>query len=215
MSADPCLTSRPSPQCSSFFVTELGYAFKFTEPLRRKSFTAVGDSITSAYESRIAGRHLLHSELGVMYNIGRKYALGFTHFTGWDVGGDIFGGVKLRARRWLGERASVDVSAGALLWSTADASINRPSFIGSASWNFSNWQSVELTVTSTSTKNSEFVYFDVGGVPYRSFSPAQREVGVYLGHKLASKPGLVMNGVALVTTGVVVGIIIAALAHSN
>jgi chromate transport protein ChrA len=38
-------------------------------------------------------------------------------------------------------------------------------------------------------------------MPSRSFSPRRRNVGVYLGYKLSSKPGLVLNGVAVVTVG--------------
>ena len=213
--AAPCLSSRASPQCSSFYVTEFGYAFKLTSPLRREYYTAVGDSITSASDYALAGRHLLFSELGVMYNINPDYAVGFTHFIGWDAGHSFFGGAKLRARRWLNEKASIDVSGGAVVWRSEDESVNRPSFIGGASVNFSDWQGVDLTITSTSTKPSEYIYYETGGVATRSFSPRQRELGVYLGHRLASKPGLVMNGVALVTAGVVVAVIIAVLSNSN
>lgn len=214
-SADPCLTSRPSPQCATFFVTELGYSFRLTPPLRSESFTAVGDSIISSYESRVGGRHLLRSELGVMYNLNPRYAVGFTHYLGWDVGHVLFGGVKLRARRWLSDRSSIDVSGGVILWSSEGDQIEQPSFIGGASMNFSPWQSVDLTVTSMSTQPFDYTFYDAGGVPYRGYSPRHRALGVHLGHTIASKPGLVLNGVALITAGVVVGVIIGSLANSN
>lgn len=214
-SADPCLASRRSPHCSSFYVTEFGYAFKLTSPLRNEYFTAVGDSITSAYEYRVAGRHLLHSELGLMYNLGPDYAVGFSHVLGWDAGHILFGGVKLRARRWLSDQSSIDVSGGAILWSSEGDLIEQPSFIGSASMSFSHWQRVDLIVTSMSTRPFEYIYYDTGGVPTRSFSPRNRELGVHLGHTLGAKPGLVLNGVALVTSAIVVGVIIGSLANSN
>lgn len=218
LSADPCLTARPSPQCRACFVTEFGYDFKVTSPLKHRTFSSVGDSITSIYERPITGRHLIRSELGVMYNINPGYAVGFTHFIGWDAGHRLFGGVKLRGRKWLNANASVDVSGGALLWSAEGESFSNPGFIGSASWNLSSWQSVDLTITSMATAPWEYSYVDsIGGigVRYRTYSPRQREVAVYLGHKLASKPGLIVNGAALLTAGVVIGIFLALLSDSN
>lgn len=217
-SADPCLTARPSPQCRTCFVTEFGYDFKVTSPLQRESFTSIGDSITSAFADPISGRHLLSSDLGVMYNINADYAVGFTHFIGWDAGHTLFGGVKLRGRKWLNEKSSIDLSGGALLWSVEGQSFSHPSFIGSASWNLSSWQSVDLTITSRATQPWEYSYVDsLGGVAvlHRNFSPRRHELAVYLGHKLASKPGLVVNGAALLTTGVVLGIVLAILANGN
>jgi hypothetical protein len=220
-SADPCLTARPLPQCRACFVTEFGYDFKATAPLHRRTIFSIEDSIsstTSIYENPISGRHLISSELGVMYNITRDYAVGFTHFIGWDAGHSLFGGVKLRGRKWLNENSSIDVSGGALLWSAEGESFKQPGFIGNASWNLSRWQSVDLTITSRETTPWEYSYVDsLGGVGvrYRTASPRQREVAVYLGHKLASKPGLVVNGAALLTTGVVVGIFLALLSDSN
>lgn len=216
LAADPCLTARPAPQCRACFVTEFGYDFKVTAPLKRRTFSAQGDSITATYENPISGRHLITSELGVMYNIGRDHAVGFTHFIGWDAGHRLFGGVKLRGRRWLSERSSVDVSAGALLWGIEGEGFEKPGFIAGASWNVSSWQSVDLTVTSMESKPWGYAYYDsMLSVAHRTYSPGQREVAVYLGHRIASKPGLVVNGAALLTTGVVLGIWLALLRDSN
>jgi hypothetical protein len=52
--------------------------------------------------------------------------------------------------------------------------------------------------------------YDSGnGVPERNYWPRQRNVGVYLGYKLSSKPGLAFNGLAVAAVGVVFAIFLA------
>ncbi|NUO83441.1 hypothetical protein HUU05_25490 [candidate division KSB1 bacterium] len=207
--AQPSLTARPLPHCRSFFITEFGYGYKATSPLKQRTFNTIGDSIWY-YEYRMTGRHLLSSELGLMYNLNADYGLGFTHFFGWDVGHHLHGGVKLRVRKWLSEKASIDVSGGVLLWG-AESEFEYPSFIGGASLNFSDWESLNLTVTTLQTKSFDYTYFsNYEGVRYGSFTLPQRDIGVYLGYKLSSKPGLAFNAAALTAFAAVVVAFLAA-----
>ncbi len=201
--AQPCLTTKPAPACRSCFITEIGYSYKINPPLKKTTIEMVGDSVTYASEWEVTGRHYLTSELGYIYNFNTQYGLGLTHFAGWDVDHNLRGGLKLRMRKWLNPKTSLDLSGGAFLWGIDDDELKRPAFIGGASLNFSNWQAVNVLVEVLETKPYEYSYDPgSGGMPYRSISPHQRNVGVYLGYKLSSKPGLVLNGAALATVGV-------------
>ena len=204
-----CLTAKPLPHCRTFFITEFGYGYKATSPLNRRTYTTLDDS-TTFYEYRLTGRHLLSSELGVMHNLNANYGLGLTHFFGWDVGHHLHGGVKLRLRKWLSPKASFEISGGALLWG-AEGEFEYPSFVGTASLNFNAWESLNLTVVNLRTPAYDHSYPTYDGGTYRYFAPQQRDLGVYLGYKFGSKPGLVLNAAALTTTAVVAAILISAL----
>lgn len=211
LSFGQCLTAKPLPHCRTFFITEFGYGYKPASPLFRRSYNTVGDS-TWVYEYQMTGRHLLSSELGLMHNLNADYGLGFTHFFGWDVGHHLHGGVKLRLRKWLNEKASFEISGGTLLWG-AEGEFEYPSFVGGASLNFNEWESLHLTVMNLRTPSYDYAYPDYDGKLYRNFSPSQRELGVYLGYKFGSKPGLVLNAAALATFAAVVVIVFSSLEY--
>ncbi len=209
--AQPCLTAKPAPACRSCFITELGYGYKITSPLKRTNIETVGNSVTNVYEWEVGGRHYLTSELGYLYNLNAQYGLGFTHFTRWDIGHNLRGGMKLRMRRWLNPKTSLDLSGGTILWGIDDSDLKRSTFIGGASVTFSDWEAVNVMVEVLETQSFDNLYFSDDGTRYRNFSPRRRNVGVYLGYKLSSKPGLVGNAAALVTFGVAVAIILASI----
>src|SRR5438128_1242358 len=50
------------------FITELGYSYKLTPPLKDALIQMVGDSVAYAYESEVTGRHYVTSELGYIHN---------------------------------------------------------------------------------------------------------------------------------------------------
>ena len=203
--AQTCLTVKPAPACRSCFITELGYSYKITPPLKGTSIKMVGDSVVRVNEWEVTGRHYLISELGYIYNLNAKYGLGFTLFNGWDIGYNWRGGMKLRMRKWLNQKISLDLSAGAILWSES-SELKRPAFIGGANLNC-NWNVVNVLVEVFETESFDYSYFS-NGLQYRNISPRRRNVGVYLGYKLSSMPGLVFNALAAVTTGVVLIMII-------
>lgn len=217
VSAQPCLSAKPAPDCRSFFITEFGYGYKVGSPLKQRHFSMIDDSITQIYEHEITGRHLLSSELGIMRNLDANYSLGATHFFGWDIGNHFHGGAKLRLRKWFSDKASLDLSAGALLWSTESSTFEYPGFVGGASLNFGDWESVNLTITALRTRSYQYSYRpDYEGAPnvlYREFTPAQRDLSVYLGYKFSSKPGLVFNAAALTATSVIVVLVLTALPY--
>ncbi len=151
------------------------------------------------------GRHYLISELGIMHNLNTQYALGATQFFGWDVGHDLRGGVKLRVRRWLSPKISLDLSGGALLWSTAGEIFEYPAFMGGASLNFSEWESINVLVELMQTRHYEYSS-DYTSMLYRSVAPSLQGRGIYVGYKLSSKPGFVLNVAALTAVVVILAV---------
>ena len=212
--ARPCLTPKPAPACPSCFVTEIGYSYQVTPPLKARFIQMVGDSVTYDYESEVAGRHYLTSELGYVYNFDARYGIGFTHFTGWDVDNSVHGGLKLRVRRWLTPGTFLDLSGGAILWDFEDGSDR--GFVGGASVTFSEWESVNLMIASVRTRDYDTAYdFGDGGPIQRSISPPRSKLGMYLGYKVSSKPGLLLNGGAVAAVGIGCLFVLAALSGSN
>ena len=212
--SQPCVTARPAPACRSCFITEIGYSYAVTSPLIRTTTQWIGDSISYVAHEDLTGRHYLTSELGYVYNLNSKYGLGFTHFAGWDFGHGLRGGLKLRLRKWLSTKTSLDVSGGALLWDF-DSNTNLPAAIGGCSVTFGEWESVNLLVELLETPAIDMSYDYGDGVVLRNLTPRQRNVGVYLGYKLSSKPGLVFTGITVAGTGIGLLVLIAALAGSN
>lgn len=213
-SAQPCLTARPAPLCRSCFITEFGYSYGVTEPFKRTSTQMVGDSVAYVYVDQLTGRNYLTSELGYIYNLNSTYGLGVTHFTGYDIGEGLRGGMKVRLRKWISPKTSLNLSGGAILWGM-DLGIEYPAFIAGGSVDFSPWESVSLMVEVMESPPHD-VTFDYGaGNIHRNSSPRQRNVGVYLGYKLSSKPGLAFNGIAVAGTGIAFLLLIAAFSGSN
>lgn len=210
--AQLCLSAKPAPECRSSLITEFGYGYKITPPLKRAYISMVGNSVTNNREWEVTGRHYLTSELGHIYNFNEKYGLGLTHFIGWDISHNLRGGVKLRLRKWLNPKTSLDLSGGVLLWNIKAGIKNyvleRSTFMGGASLNFRECQAVNVMVEVLETKAYDYSYSGFNNVQYRDFSPRRRTVGIYFGYKLSSKPGLVLNGVVL-TTAAVVGVMYA------
>lgn len=75
------MSARPSPQCRSLFITEIGYSYKLNPPLQRTYIQMYGDS-KQIIKDEVSGRHYLISELGLMRNLNPHYGPGFTHFFG-------------------------------------------------------------------------------------------------------------------------------------
>ena len=91
-SSPRCFSPRPSPTCGSWFITEAGARYRVSDRYQDEQ---------NVY---------FHYALGWMHNVGRRSALGGELFGGSDR--HARGGVAIRAREWLSNRASVDLVAG-------------------------------------------------------------------------------------------------------
>jgi len=95
--AGVCFRGRPKPDCSSFWITEVGIGLRF---------------------SAEKGENQLwpHSEIGWMKNVGDRYSVGITtYFVAEPKYDDLLFGLKLRGRLWLNRDLSLNVSSGAAL----------------------------------------------------------------------------------------------------
>lgn len=97
--------SRPAPACRFFGITDFGVAFgrnRIAVPTGPDVFVIPADQTASG--SRVIG------DLGVMWNIGRRDAIGVS----WFVTTDFIGGTGPtgRYRRWLTDTQSLDFAVG-------------------------------------------------------------------------------------------------------
>ncbi|KPK81606.1 MAG: hypothetical protein AMS25_05485 [Gemmatimonas sp. SM23_52] len=90
LEAQFCFRGRPARECRQFLITEAGYARGARDGW------------------------LLMSELGFMHNLNDKNALGGTVLAGM-VSDDVQIGLKLRYRRWLSSKLTLDASPGVIL----------------------------------------------------------------------------------------------------
>jgi hypothetical protein len=104
--ARACFAGRPLPECTTFWITEVGYYHR-----------AFGGGSIQPVPPDFPGRLDLDNhfswELGRMSNRSLRSAVGGTILIGGGGSGLRFG-VKARYRRWLSERSALDLSAGAL-----------------------------------------------------------------------------------------------------
>jgi len=184
------------PAYRSRFITEFGYSYQITPPMKSKSVETLGTTFMYSNEWWVTGRHYLTSELGYIHNFNAKYGLGVTHFTGWDVGHNLRRGLKLRIRRWINPKTSLDLSVGSILWG-GGWEIKLPGLAGDVGMNFHNTQTVYVTIEALKIMSNDYSYYPEEGGLKRGFSLYRRNVGVYIGYKLGSKKGLVFHGLAL------------------
>ena len=101
-----CFAARPVPECKTFWITEVGWYHR-----------AFGSGSIQNVPAGVYARPELNGhlswELGLMSNRSRGIAVGGTLLVGGGGGSWRFG-LNGRYRRWLGERSSIDVSAGPL-----------------------------------------------------------------------------------------------------
>ncbi len=154
-----CFRGKPAPYCKTFFLTEVG--------------------------ATVAG---LSWELGGMYNLNKRSALGATFLVSIREYGDYAAGFKFRYRHWLDSfnGFSIDISPGLVLWTQRkDPRFrNYPIFTGHVGFNYKDM--VTLMVQA-----------------YVRRSRLQKnKVGFALGLKFGSYSGIVL-GVASIITAIV------------
>ena len=180
-----CFRGCDGSRCGWFSLTEAGVLFSIkADPGFETEQTMIGSL-----------------DLGAMKNIGRRSALGATGF--WESGSNHNrGGVRIRYRRWLGGRTSLDLSPGFVV--AGDNTFAGPGLIGQAAFNAGDLMSV--VVEGEVDRNRYVPYYYVGGRLYER-APQQRTDTTF-------RAGL--RGGSYVGTGAVLvaGILMASLAAS-
>lgn len=94
LAAQSCFRGRPLPECESFWITELTW----------------NQRLNDSPDPEKAGFYFVW-ELGRMANRDERTALGWTVHLGADDNGTRLG-ARVRARRWLGRRTSLELAPG-------------------------------------------------------------------------------------------------------
>ncbi len=169
----------PGSQCGTFAVTELTC-------LRRLG--------NDEHEVRSAERYYGSFDAGLEHNVTGATALGGSLFAGFDgVRSQL--GVRVRVRRWLSDRASLDLAPGLILGGKEEkgSDLLGPAFILRTSLNLS--ASFGVTAQTFETRRQR---------PQR----VEKERATYVGAQLNSKAGSVGLGVVLVVAIVAVSAVI-------
>ena len=156
-----CFRGKPAPYCKMFLLTETG--------------------------ATVRG---LSWELGGMYNLNKRSALGATFFVSTRVYDDLAAGFKFRYRHWLNSfnGFSIDISPGLVLWTQwPDPTFRKgPTFTGHVGFNYKDMIALMVQVY------------------VRRYRFQKNKVSFSLGLKFGSYAGIVL-GVASVIVGIVFG----------
>lgn len=94
LNAQLCFRGKPYPDCKWFTITEFGALAK------------ISSGGAGPYHQ------LFTWELGALRNLNRCNALGATLYASFTKQSEVYGGFKLRYRRWLGSTWSLEGGAG-------------------------------------------------------------------------------------------------------
>ena len=177
-----CFRGGPLPACSSFWITEAGYALQATGQ-------------TGQYESGDGGKYLVSLDFGGMKNVSPRIAVGGTIAAG-TIGG-VYLAAKPRIRYWFSNDWSGDLAPGIVLRGvqgeprfTADASVMYQDRIGITAQAF---------VLQRSVYDQSFNTFTL-----------KNRLALYAGLRLGSKLGLVGAALDMATLIVAFGLYAAA-----
>ncbi|MBT8230240.1 MAG: hypothetical protein KJO50_08265, partial [Bacteroidia bacterium] len=145
-----------------FFITDFSYIHRLNLPN------------TGSMDLRHGER--LNAELGMLVNVGSKYAVGGNAMFSLQLRGEgLPTYMKLRVRRWLSKDACIDFAPG--------IKIGRRNYIISFDYHFNKW----LAITTQIEEGYESL---THGVP----NTKGKVYGVFGGIKMSSKPGMYLNG---------------------
>lgn len=174
---------KPLPECKTFLITEIGYAFR----------------LSSVPEGLVERRHHIISDSGIMVNLNSNYAVGINNFFGFESASQFRWGMRVRARRWLNNRSSIDLSLG-LNFLDSRGIRKTPQFSSEVSFNFRDLANLVILLEVTDYDITRSVW-DTGYVRYTG-----KDTSLSTGLKFGRKIGLIGNiGYAIV--GAVVGAI--------
>jgi hypothetical protein len=152
----------------------------------------------SSFQTVRFGGTTLEASLGHMANVSTGFAVGAT--LSYELGGDITTGggswtqrsIEVRARRWLNEDASLELSGGVLFredhptGATVDARVN----VRDQVYLYLRWDGVSVPRDPPGGG-----YFDPGP---QGFDPGGFQRALSIGAGLASKPGLIVGAIVSV-----------------
>ncbi len=197
------LKPQPLPQSTTFLVSEMGIHWRLT-PSPRETVTSY-HPVFEKKQMRRDRRLYALSEIGIMRNIHRHWAVGITHVVGADLFQGAFrGGFNGRVKRWMRGGNSVEVSAGVVLWDTG-RNFDMPGFQMSISLQIRNWLRPGLLMEYAGGFRDErnLSRDPQTGALTGNLQQTEADKGVYLGTMIGSYPGLVANSIAMISAIIV------------
>ena len=190
------------PECRSFAVTDFQALIRLSPtPYQELRFFRY-DTLEAVERHSLKGKVSLISDLGLMRNLNTHYAIGLSHIMAVNFGGEdgFYGGFKLRLRRWLNKKSSIEVSPGLLIWGrNIGGMFERPGLAGSIDFRWREAMGISLYVEYLQAKN-----WDSTGGEFGSTERTDNDLGVYFGGRFGSIPGLIANGAGLASLGVAI-----------
>jgi hypothetical protein len=206
-----CWRPRPSLSCRVFAVTDFGVLFGLTQ----QGWSPVSANQTGAP----ASRGEIISDLGVMWNVGSRQALGATWLIGLTFDdAEWLTGPAVRYRRWLTGKQSFDLAVGTAIAPLGDdyGNLRRGSVLGLLKYNPAPW--VGFAVRAENLRRTDCAMPVGGRWPTLRYcghfeydSPGWIEPGkeartvstsrILAGIELSDKPGLAVNIVWLGVAG--------------
>lgn len=201
---------KPLPTCKTFPIAELGVNFRLTSSPKFYATHIAPDRTYSRIMERERAMYYT-SDIGIMRNISQQYALGISHFIGFDSEFLFRGGLKLRLRKWLRNEVSIDLSPGIILWDTGSAALgagnayHTPGFTGSVDLKVKEWFALSVMTEYMRARQGEDHHI-IGGESHKYIREDGNDLGVYFGIKSGSYPGLVGNAAAGLTAVVMIAL---------
>jgi hypothetical protein len=187
-----CWRGRPAESCRTFLVAELsGYTAVASSRYTRRGFQ--GEITRSMHLTGHGGW-----EVGAMRNVSPQDAVGATLMAGGDANGERVA-VKGRYRRWMSDRAAMDVGAGLMFARRAEphADPGQPGNMHVPVAGLTGDVAVGLTDWVGVSARGDLL-FDRDGNP---------ATGLYGGVKLGTRPGIVVTVLpfVLIATALLIG----------
>ncbi len=192
---------QPLPGCRAFAVTELGLGYRLTPLPRTKHITVytdeTGTDTSTSYEPAHGSRLLVTADFGMMWNLNENYALGGSCFL--SLSPRFRSGARLRIRRWLSARSSLDFLPGVVL-ERSSGYHSSPGFTGSIDLKIEEWLALMMTVEYFRGQRHESRWSYDQWVTHTT-RESEDDIGVYLGARSGSYPGAVAAGATFAFIG--------------
>ncbi len=163
------LTPQPPDSAKVFLLADFGYTYRISN--------------TDVWPYGGQRKHMLNSEIGAMVNIGRTTALGGNVHIAWDMDDDMLAMAKIRLRRWVSRKSSLDLALGYDMAGGFD--FKHGSYVASIDYHPVEWFALTAQIEDRQTIEGQ-------------------RFPVYGGVKFSSAPGLYLNGASLLGTATIV-----------
>ncbi len=181
-----CFRGRPGSQCRLYWITEVG-------------LLTVVDSRDTRWN--VNGRELLTFDIGYMFNISRRDAIGGSLFIKMDTeGDDSYSGFKPRYRRWLSDDVGLDVGFGVGRWEY-DTNKKATPLVAQLGLSYKDYFSLTVLIDRVKWTESIWVPGSIEYVDGASHTSTTTSIGLTAG----SYPALITTGVGLVLALMVIG----------